>query len=225
VEAGFPGLSRTAKATVHRILAAQRLYPEKIKYYVERRDPDFEAKIRKVLIVYQEVELQNANRAAGESASSIIIVSVDQKPGVQAIANTAPHLPPVADKHSNISRGANMRGRALVRSWQPWISRTATSRHAWRTATAASNSSVYCRTWTRGIPGMHHPNHTGQPFPRTFQGDANVSLHAPQPFSAHPDAKAWFMAQSRRDSGWQNGTTLSPAHRVQSIGELKARIL
>jgi hypothetical protein len=100
-EAGFPALSRAAKATVHRILAAQPLHPE---YYLERRDPDFEAKMRNVLIVYQDVELQNAKRAAGEAASGIITVSVDEKPGVQAIANTAPDLPPVPGKHPNIAR-------------------------------------------------------------------------------------------------------------------------
>jgi transposase len=103
-EAGFPALSRAAKATVHRILAAQPLHPEKIKYYLERRDPDFEAKMRDVLVVYQDVELQNAKRAAGEAASGIITVSVDEKPGVQAIANTAPDLPPVPGKHPEIGR-------------------------------------------------------------------------------------------------------------------------
>jgi transposase len=104
VEAGFPALSRAAKATVHRILAAQTLHPEKIKYYLERRDPDFEGKMRNVLIVYQDVELQNAKRAAGEAASGIITVSVDEKPGVQAIANTAPDLPPVPGKHPKTGR-------------------------------------------------------------------------------------------------------------------------
>jgi len=103
-EAGFPALSRAAKATVHRILAAQPLHPEKVQYYLERRDPDFEAVMRKVLIVYQDVELQNAMRAAGMIASSVITVSVDEKPGVQAIANTAPDLPPVPGKHPKISR-------------------------------------------------------------------------------------------------------------------------
>jgi transposase len=104
IEAGFPALSRAAKATVHRILAAQTLHPEKIKYYLERRDPDFEGKMRNVLIVYQDVELQNAKRAAGEAASGIITVSVDEKPGVQAIANTAPDLSPVPGKHPKIGR-------------------------------------------------------------------------------------------------------------------------
>jgi hypothetical protein len=104
VEAGFPALSRAAKATVHRILAAQTLHPEKVKYYLERRDPDFEGKMRNVLIVYQDVELQNAKRAAGEAGSGIITVSVDEKPGVQAIANTAPDLRPVPGKHPRIGR-------------------------------------------------------------------------------------------------------------------------
>src|SRR5712672_3937350 len=104
VEAGYPALSQAAKATVHRILAEQPLHPEKVKYYLERRDPDFEAGMRKVLVVYQDVALQNARRAAGEMASHIITVSVDEKPGVQAIGNTAPDLPPVPGKHPTISR-------------------------------------------------------------------------------------------------------------------------
>jgi transposase len=103
-EAGFPALSQAAKATVHRILAEQPLHPEKVKYYLERRDPDFEAGMRKVLIVYQDVALQNAKRAASQETSNIITVSVDEKPGVQAIANTAPDLPPVPGKHAQISR-------------------------------------------------------------------------------------------------------------------------
>jgi transposase len=104
VEAGFPVLSRAAKATVHRILAEQPLHPEKVKYYLERRDPEFDAKMRRVLIVYQDVALQNAKRAAGETASNVITVSVDEKPGVQAIGNTAPDLPPVPGKHPKIGR-------------------------------------------------------------------------------------------------------------------------
>ena len=104
MEAGFPALSRAAKATVHRILAEQSLHPEKVKYSLERRDPEFDVKMRRVLIVYQDVALQNARRVAGETASTWITVSVDEKPGVQAIGNTAPDLPPVPGKHSKIGR-------------------------------------------------------------------------------------------------------------------------
>lgn len=104
LEAGFPALARAAKATVHRILAEQPLHPEKVKYYLERRDPNFEVVMRENLIVYQDVALHNAKRAAGLTVSNIITVSVDEKPGVQAIGNTAPDLPPVPGKHPQIGR-------------------------------------------------------------------------------------------------------------------------
>ena len=61
VEAGHPALVRAAKATVQRILTQQALRPDKVTYYLERRDPDFEMKMREVLLVYQEVMLQNQN--------------------------------------------------------------------------------------------------------------------------------------------------------------------
>ena len=106
VEAGCPALAKAVKATVHRILAEQPLHPEKVKYYLERRDPEFEPKMRKVLRTYQEVALENEQRAAGEPASKVVTVAVDEKPGLQAIANTSPDLPPVPGKHPSISRDA-----------------------------------------------------------------------------------------------------------------------
>ena len=99
---GHPSLSRAAKATVQRILAAQTLHPEKVTYYLERRDPEFETKMREVLMVYQEVALQNQD--GGGLAPLVVTVSVDEKPGVQAIANTAPDLPPVPGKHATVAR-------------------------------------------------------------------------------------------------------------------------
>ncbi len=112
----FPALSRAAKATVHRILAERNLcIQEKVKYYLERRDPDFEAGMRKVLIVYQDVALQNAR--AGRLARrlrNIITVSVDEKPRVQAIGNTAPDLPPVPASIPRSAAITNTRDWALV---------------------------------------------------------------------------------------------------------------
>ena len=120
-KAGYASLARAAKATVHRILAEQPLHPEKVKYYLERRDPEFETKMREVLMVYQEVALQNRN--GGRMIPMIITVSVDEKPGLQAVANTAPDLPPVPGKHSSLDRLV-MHVRALrrirvVRGWFP----------------------------------------------------------------------------------------------------------
>lgn len=104
VAAGHPSLARAAKATMQRILAQQPLRPDKVTYYLERRDPAFEAKMREVLLVYQEVMLQNQTGAASEAAPTVITVSVDEKPGLQALANTAPDLPPVPGQHSTLAR-------------------------------------------------------------------------------------------------------------------------
>jgi transposase len=101
-EAGHPSLGKAAKATVQRILAEQPLHPEKVRYYLERRDPDFEAKMREILLVYREVWLQNQNH--GGMAPVMVTVSVDEKPGLQAIANTAPDLSPVPGKHPTVAR-------------------------------------------------------------------------------------------------------------------------
>jgi hypothetical protein len=60
--------------------------------------------MRDVLLVYQEVALQNETPPAGEQRPTIITVSVDEKPGLQAIANTAPDLPPVPGRHSGVGR-------------------------------------------------------------------------------------------------------------------------
>ena len=102
VAAGYPSLSKAAKATVQRILAAQPLHPERVTYYLERRDPDFEAKMREVLLVYQEVALHN--QSGGADMPLVVTVSVDEKPGLQAIANTSPDLSPVPGKYPTVGR-------------------------------------------------------------------------------------------------------------------------
>ena len=102
---GHPSLARASKATVQRILSAQPLQPHKVTYYMERRDPNFESKMRDVLLVYQEVELQNQKPLPlADSLAKVITVSVDEKPGVQAIANTAPDLLPVPGRHPTLAR-------------------------------------------------------------------------------------------------------------------------
>src|SRR5438105_730441 len=104
VEAGYPALAKAAKATVQRILDAQTLRPHKVKYYMERRDPDFLSKMKSVLLVYQEVALQNEAVQNGAPDPIASTVSVDEKPGVQAIGNTSPELPPAAGKYPTVAR-------------------------------------------------------------------------------------------------------------------------
>lgn len=101
---GHPSLAKAVKATIWRILSANEIRPHKIKYYLERRDPDFEQKMQDVLMVYQEVNLQNDNKSAGDGHPAMITVSVDEKPGVQALATVAPDLPPKPGSHKSIGR-------------------------------------------------------------------------------------------------------------------------
>lgn len=103
-DAGHVCLCRASKATIHRILKAQALQPHKIKYYLERRDPEFERKMQDILCVYQDVNLQNDEQATSSGVPEMVTVSVDEKPGVQAIKNIAKDLAPVASKHSSIGR-------------------------------------------------------------------------------------------------------------------------
>jgi transposase len=101
---GHPGLARAGKATVQRILDEQELKPHKIRYYLQRRDPDFEAKMNQVLVVYRELSTEAAQGVRTPDGRQVFTVSVDEKPGVQAIANTAPDLPPVAGQHPSVGR-------------------------------------------------------------------------------------------------------------------------
>jgi transposase len=104
VPAGYPVLAKAAKATVQRILDAQSLRPHKVTYYLERRDPHFLSKMKDVLLVYQEVALQNEAVLNGAPQPMVITVSLDEKPGVQAIGNTAADLPPVAGEYPTLAR-------------------------------------------------------------------------------------------------------------------------
>jgi transposase len=102
--AAHPALARASKATVHRILSEADIQPQKIRYYLERRDPEFEAKMKEVLLVYREVFLAAAAGVTAADGTPIYTVSVDEKPGVQALAPTAPDLPPVPGKHPTVAR-------------------------------------------------------------------------------------------------------------------------
>jgi hypothetical protein len=115
--AGHACLARIAQGTVCKILAEQDVKPHKVRYYLGRRDPAFEAKIAEVLCVYQEVAIlrgaeSDASKACpaadprltDKTETNIVFVSYDEKPGIQAIANTAPDLPSVSGKHASIAR-------------------------------------------------------------------------------------------------------------------------
>jgi transposase len=102
--AGHASLSKAAKATIWRILEHNPVKPQKPKYYLERRDSDFEAKMQEVLIAYQEVNLQNDQPPPPGAPLPVITVSIDEEPGVQALRTTAPDLAPQPGKHATWGR-------------------------------------------------------------------------------------------------------------------------
>jgi transposase len=99
--AGHPCLARIVQGTVCKILARQEVKPHKVRYYLERRDAAFEEKMAEVLCVYREVAVL---RAADTPDETVAIISYDEKPGIQAIANTAPDLPPQPGVHQSFAR-------------------------------------------------------------------------------------------------------------------------
>jgi hypothetical protein len=101
---GPPGLAQAGKATVQRILDEPELKPHKIRDYLERRDPDFAAKLCQVLLGYRELSLEPAQGVRPPEGRLVFTVSVDEKPGVPAIANPAADLPPVPGKHPTVGR-------------------------------------------------------------------------------------------------------------------------
>ncbi len=93
--AGFARLSTVAKSTVQQILKKSDIKPFKIKYYCEKRDPEFESKMHGVLLVYKQVEMQfdeNGELIVPDDYKITITVSYDEKPGIQAVANTSEDL-------------------------------------------------------------------------------------------------------------------------------------
>ena len=102
--AGFSRLSNAGKSTVWRILDENEIKPHKIRYYLEKRDPNFDQKMREVLMVYRDVSLTASDAGQDNRSEPIYTVSVDEKPGVQAIGLIAPDLPPEPGKYATIAR-------------------------------------------------------------------------------------------------------------------------
>jgi transposase len=106
VTTGHPSLSQLSRSKLHRILTQGELKPHKVRYYVERRDPEFERKMIEVLHVYKEVEIINAGLVGGTlKEPSTVTISYDEKPGIQALATTTPDRPPAPNRYPSHLRG------------------------------------------------------------------------------------------------------------------------
>jgi transposase len=103
--AGHGCLSHLVQGTVCKILGQEEIKPHKVRYYLERRDAEFEQKMAEVLCIYRQVQvLKKTAVKSKKSDKTVAIVSYDEKPGIQAIATTAPDLPPVPGAHATFTR-------------------------------------------------------------------------------------------------------------------------
>jgi transposase len=103
--AGHKCLANLVQGTVCKILGAEEIKPHKVRYYLERRDAEFEQKMAEVLCVYRQVQvLKKAAAKPKKRRKPVAIISYDEKPGIQAIATTAPDLPPVPGVHPTFAR-------------------------------------------------------------------------------------------------------------------------
>src|SRR3984957_5642281 len=108
--AGHVCLARVAQGTVCKILAEQEGKPHKVRYYLEQRDPEFETKMAEIICVCRQVAVMRCQAESGESqgqdsdGGSLAIVSYDEKPGIQAIATTAPDRPPLPGVSPTVMR-------------------------------------------------------------------------------------------------------------------------
>jgi transposase len=90
--------------------------PHKVRYYLERRAPDLAEKMAEVLCVYRQVKIlkKAGARAKTKPSDAVAIVSYDEKPGIQAIATTAPDLPPAPGVHATFAREHEYRRHGTV---------------------------------------------------------------------------------------------------------------
>ena len=111
---GYPSLSHLSRGTVSKILRRSEVKPHKIQYYLERRDPEFDLKMAQVLLTYKEVEMIRASDPKDKETSYMAVLSYDERPGIQAIQNVAPDLPPVPGKHPSIGRDYEYKRHGVV---------------------------------------------------------------------------------------------------------------
>lgn len=99
-DAGFPRLKTVTKPWLQKYLKQMDIKPFKIRYYLERKDPDFENKMHNVLLVYKQVQMQfdeNGGIIIPEDGHMTHTVSYDEKPDIQATANKYPDHNPTEE--------------------------------------------------------------------------------------------------------------------------------
>ena len=100
---GHPRMSTVAETTLRKILNNARIKPFQVSYYCEKRDPEFDAKMHDILVIYKQIEMQfdqDGNLIPFEK-DVVHTLSYDEKPGIQAIAATGEERPPIPNTNKN----------------------------------------------------------------------------------------------------------------------------
>jgi len=100
---GYTGLCTLSRSTLWDILNDAEIKPHKVSYYLERRDPAFEEKMAQVLCIYREIHVA-LESGETDNTERVVTISYDEKPGIQAIENAAPDLPPQPNQFPHIAR-------------------------------------------------------------------------------------------------------------------------
>lgn len=138
---GHPALVRAAKATVHRILSEAEIRPDKIRYYLERRDPEFIPKMKEVLLVYKEVALAADEGVKNAEGKTVIRCQPTRSRGFRPWP--PPH--PTCRRWRESTRPSlatmNTNAWAPPQSSRPWTCRPVIFLPKWSAGIAAVNSS------------------------------------------------------------------------------------
>ena len=198
---GHACLGKLAQGTLCKILNEQEVKPHKVRYYLERRDPEFKQKMAEVLCVYREVKLLKESAAARrrEPSDAVAIVSYDEKPGIQAIATTAPDLPPEPGRYATFARDHEYKRHGTV-SLLAGIDLLTGQVHALvKDRHRAANSSNSSSSSTPPIRPYGDQTDSRQSFGAHLQGDQSLARRAARrPLRIHLHPQARLLAQSRR---------------------------
>ena len=154
--AGHKCLANLVQGTVCKILGTEEIKPHKVRYYLERRDAEFEQKMAEVLCVYRQVQvLKKAAAKPKKRHKRVAIISCDEKPGIQAIARRRRICRPclVSIRASREITSTSVTARSAC--WRGLICSPASSTPLSKIAIAAgssSNSSSFSMPLTRPPP-------------------------------------------------------------------------
>ena len=140
--AGHQCLARLAQGTVCKLLGQEEIKPHKVRYYLEPRRRVRAQDGGSSVCLPRGPGPEKAAAKAEKSKKPVAIVSYDEKPGIKAIATTAPDFPPVPGRHAGFARDHEYkRHGARSACWPGSICSPARSTRSSGSATAAASSS------------------------------------------------------------------------------------